>query len=96
MAKVSVDNIIERVRAIFGDAPGDEELSILEDMRDSLTGTDEDMETRIREIEEKWRKRYADRFLGVKIDEDEIREPGKGEKEKKIKIDDLFEERGDE
>lgn len=97
MAIVNKEELIERIRSSYGDAPTDDNLSIIEDITDSWDehGTDEErirdaVENAVEENEKKWRKRYADRFLGKKMErEEEIIERPDGND--KIRIKDLFE-----
>lgn len=95
MAKMEKDALLERVRNYFGEAPGDEELSIIEDISDSMTEAAEPDSEAVRrateEVEKKWRKKYADRFLGKKPEKEE--EPDEETEEEKIRIKDLFEEK---
>ena len=73
LAKLSKDELVAKIRAHFGDAPSDEELEIIEDISDSITGgADADaIRAATEEVEKKWRKKYADRFLGKKPEEEE-------------------------
>ena len=89
MAKLSKDELLAKIRAHFGDAPSDEELEIIEDISDSVTGgADADaIRAATEEVEKRWRKKYADRFLGKKPEEEEETP------EEKIRVTDLFKEK---
>lgn len=79
MAVKSKDELLSSLKTIVGDTPSDEALTLLEDMSDTLdnsTGgsSDEDkkkieeLEKQVKETDEMWRKRYADRFLNPSDD----------------------------
>ena len=79
MAVKSKDELLSSLKSIIGDTPSDEELTLLEDMSDTLdnsTGgsSDEDkkkieeLEKQVKDTDEMWRKRYADRFLNPSDD----------------------------
>lgn len=97
MAKLSKDELVAKIRAHFGDAPSDEELEIIEDISDSITGgADADaIRAATEEVEKKWRKKYADRFLGKKPEEEDEEEEEEEEEtpEEKIRVTDLFKEK---
>ena len=97
MAKLDKDALITKIRAHFGESPSDEELELIEDVSDSVTdagGADADaIRTATEEVEKKWRKKYADRFLGKKPKEEEEEEEEEETPEEKIRVADLFEEK---
>lgn len=79
MAVKSKDELLSSLKSIIGDTPSDEALTLLEDMSDTLdnsTGgsSDEDkkkieeLEKQVKDTDEMWRKRYADRFLNPSDD----------------------------
>lgn len=79
MAVKSKDELLSSLKTIIGDTPSDEALTLLEDMSDTLdnsTGgsSDEDkkkieeLEKQVKDTDEMWRKRYADRFLNPSDD----------------------------
>lgn len=79
MAVKSKDELLGSLKTIIGDTPSDEALTLLEDMSDTLdnsTGgsSDEDkkkieeLEKQVKDTDEMWRKRYADRFLNPSDD----------------------------
>lgn len=90
--KTSKEDILSRLSAIFDEGElTEEKVKIVEDISDTfdeLSRASGDVE----EVEKKWRKRYIERFGSPKVDD----EGEKIEKTETIKIDDLFEERGDE
>ena len=95
MAKLSKDELVAKIRSHFGDSPSDEELEIIEDISDSVTGgADADaIRAATEEVEKKWRKKYADRFLGKKPEEEEEEEEEEETPEEKIRVTDLFKEK---
>lgn len=83
MAVVEKDALLERVRAYFADKTGDEEISILEDVSDTMEdyhtrATDpEDWKGKYEQNDREWRQRYMDRFggkTGATEDKEEILE----------------------
>lgn len=68
MAVVERNSLIERIRGYMGESPNDDGISILEDISDSWTDavgvTEEEVARRVSEVENSWRKKYADRFMG--------------------------------
>lgn len=63
----SKDELMELVRTRIGDDTSEEAISFIEDIEDTLTdlmGRDStDWETKFRENDEAWRKRYKERFF---------------------------------
>lgn len=106
MPKLTRDELFEKAKSILGDNVGDDALSFLEDLADTLTEpdtrreTDEDWQRKYDELDKSWRQRYRDRFFGKadsKEDEDSVYKADEDEKTEsvEISIDDLFEERED-
>lgn len=64
MAVLSREEMIERLSERFGDDNSDEVLSILEDVSDTFNAFNatEDWETKYKENDAAWRKKYRDRF----------------------------------
>lgn len=89
--KTSKEDILSRLSTIFDEGElTEEKVKIVEDIADTfdeLSRASGDVE----EVEKKWRKRYIERFGSPTVDD----EGEKIEKTETIKIDDLFEERGD-
>ena len=89
--KTSKEDILSRLSAIFDEGElTEEKVKIVEDISDTfdeLSRASGDVE----EVEKKWRKRYIERFGNPTVDD----EGEKIEETETIKIDDLFEERGD-
>lgn len=94
MAKLSKDELLEKVRIYVGDRTDDETLAIIEDISDSFDSSDADeWEQKYKENDKMWRDKYISRFF--EKNEDEIEDPTdeKDDEEKEYKnFEDLFEE----
>lgn len=73
MAVKSKDELIKSIKSLLGDTPSDDGIALLEDISDTLdnssgSSSDEDkkkieeLENKIKEVDESWRKKYVDRF----------------------------------
>lgn len=73
MAVKTKDELISSIKSLIGDTPSDEGIALLEDISDTLdnssgSSSDEDkkkieeLENKVKEIDESWRKKYIDRF----------------------------------
>lgn len=93
MAKLSKDELIEKVRNYVGDRKDDETIEIIEDISDSIDSSDADnWKQKYEENDKMWRDKYISRFVEKKEDEpDTPTEPEEEEKEY-ISFEDLFEE----
>lgn len=93
MAKLSKDELIEKVKKYVGDRTDDETIEILEDISDSIDSSDADeWKQKYEENDKMWRDKYISRFL--EKNEDELDTPTEHEEEEKEynSFDDLFEE----
>lgn len=93
MAKLSKDELIEKVRKYVGDRKDDETIEIIEDISDSIDSSDADnWKQKYEENDKMWRDKYISRFVEKK--EDEPDNPTEHEEEEKeyISFEDLFEE----
>ena len=74
MSVKSKDELLQSVKGLLGDTPSDEGIALLEDISDTLdnsTGgsSDEDKKTieelqkKVKEVDENWRKKYTERFM---------------------------------
>ena len=94
MAKLSKDDLIEKVKNYVGDRKDDETIEIIEDISDSIDTSDSDeWKQRFEENDKMWRDKYISRFFDK--NEDEIEDPTdeKDDEEKEYKtFEDLFEE----
>lgn len=96
MAKLSKDELIEKVRKYVGDRTDDETIEIIEDISDSIDSSDaDDWKKKFEENDKMWRDRYISRFVEKK--EDELDTPTEHEEEEKEykSFEDLFEEEED-
>lgn len=96
MAKLSKDELIEKVRKYVGDRTDDETIEIIEDISDSIDSSDADeWRQKFEENDKMWRDKYISRFLEKK--EDELDTPTEHEEEEKEynSFEDLFEEEED-
>ena len=93
MAKLSKDELIEKVRKYVGDRKDDETIEIIEDISDSIDSSEADeWKKKFEENDKMWRDKYISRFFEKK--EDELDTPTEhDEEEKEYKsFEDLFEE----
>lgn len=92
MAKLSKDELIEKVRKYVGDRTDDETIEIIEDISDSIDSSDADeWKQKYEENDKMWRDKYISRF--VDKNEDELDTPTEHEEEKDYNsFEDLFKE----
>lgn len=93
MAKLSKDDLIEKVRKYVGDRTDDETIEIIEDISDSIDSSDADeWKQKYEDNDKMWRDKYISRFVEKK--EDELDTPTEHEVEEKEynSFEDLFEE----
>lgn len=102
MSVLSRDELLEKTRALLGERTDDEAITFIEDVTDtydSISGaksgyTEEEVTAKVNEVEEKWRKKYRDRFFGNGGDDDDDDEPGDGNTNtEEVTIDGLFEKK---
>ena len=96
MARLTRDELIEKVRKYVGDRTDDETIEIIEDISDSIDSSDDDeWRQKFEENDKMWRDKYISRFLEKK--EDELDTPTEHEEEEKEynSFKDLFEEEED-
>lgn len=97
MAKLSKDELLEKVRTYVGDRTDDETLEIIEDISDSVGSDEVDVwKQKYEENDKMWRDKYISRFFEKKED-DELDTPTEHEEEEKeySSYDDLFKEEED-
>lgn len=93
MAKLSKDELIEKVRKYVGDRKDDETIEIIEDISDSIDSSEaEEWKKKYEENDKMWRDKYISRFVEKK--EDDLDTPSEHEQEEKEynSFEDLFEE----
>lgn len=94
MAKLSKDELIEKVKKYVGDRTDDETIAIIEDISDSFDSSDADeWKQKYEENDKMWRDKYISRFFEKNDDEIEDPTDGKDDEEKEYKtFEDLFKE----
>ena len=92
MAKLSKDELIEKVKKYVGDRTDDETIEIIEDISDSIDSSDADeWKKKYEENDKMWRDKYISRFF--EKNDEEIEDPTNEDDEKEYKtFEDLFEE----
>lgn len=93
MAKLSKDELIEKVKKYVGDRQDDETIEIIEDISDSIDSSEADeWKKKYEENDKMWRDKYISRFVQKK--DDEVDTPTEHEEEEKEynSFEDLFEE----
>lgn len=96
MARLTRDELIEKVRKYVGDRTDDETIEIIEDISDSIDSSDDDeWKQKFEENDKMWRDKYISRFYEKK--EDELDTPTEHEEKEKEynSFEDLFEEEED-
>ena len=96
MAKLSRDELIEKVKKYVGDRTDDETIKIIEDISDSIDSSDADeWKKKFDENDKMWRDRYISRFAEKK--EDGLDTPTEHEEEEKEynSFEDLFKKEED-
>lgn len=96
MAKLSKDELIEKVRKYVGDRTDDETIEIIEDISDSIDSSDADeWKKKFEENDKMWRDKYISRFLEKKEDEPDTPTEHEEEEKEYNSFEDLFEEEED-
>lgn len=96
MARLSKDELIEKIKKYVGDRTDDETIEIIEDISDSIDSSEADeWKQKFEENDKMWRDKYISRFLEKK--EDEPVTPTEHEEEEKDynSFEDLFKEEED-
>lgn len=95
MAKLSKDELIEKVKKYVGDRTDDETIEIIEDISDSIDSSDADeWKKKYEENDKMWRDKYISRFFEKNDEENEDttnEDDDDDEKEYKT-FEDLFDE----
>lgn len=96
MAKLSKDELIEKVKKYVGDRTDDETIEIIEDISDSFDSSDADeWKQKFEENDKMWRDKYISRFLEKKEDEPDTPTEHEEEEKEYNSFEDLFEEEED-
>lgn len=93
MAKLSKDELIEKVRKYVGDRNDDETIEIIEDISDSIDSSDADeWKKKYEENDKMWRDKYISRFVEKREDEPDTPTEHDEEEKEYNSFEDLFEE----
>jgi hypothetical protein len=93
MAKLSKDELIEKVRKYVGDRKDDETIEIIEDLSDSIDSSEADeWKKKYEENDKMWRDKYISRFVEKKEDEPDTPTEHEEEEKEYKSFEDLFEE----
>lgn len=96
MARLSKDELIEKVRKYIGDRNDDETIEIIEDISDSIDSSDADeWQRKYEENDKMWRDRYISRFVEKKEDEPDPSTEHEEEEKEYNSFEDLFEKEED-
>ena len=96
MAKLSKDELIEKIKKYVGDRTDDETIEIIEDISDSIDSSDADeWRQKFEENDKMWRDKYISRFLEKKEDEPDTPTEHEEEEKEYNSFEDLFEEEED-
>lgn len=96
MAKLSKDELIEKVRKYVGDRKDDETIEIIEDISDSIDSSEaDDWKKKYEENDKMWRDKYISRFVEKKEDEPDTPTEHDEEEKEYNSFEDLFEEEED-
>lgn len=91
MAVLSHEDLLSQVRKFVGDRTDDESVELIENVSDTLNAvnesvTPEEVDRRVAEAEEKWRRKYIDRFT----ERHDSNEEETHEEYEKITLEDVF------
>nr|DAG33423.1 MAG TPA: hypothetical protein [Bacteriophage sp.] len=94
MARLSKDELIEKVKKYIGDRTDDETIEIIEDISDSVDASAEESEwkQRYEDNDKMWRDKYISRFFEKKEDDRETPSEHEEEEKEYKSFEDLFEE----
>lgn len=96
MAKLSKDELIEKVRKYVGDRTDDESIELIEDISDSIDSSDVDeWKQKYEENDKMWRDKYISRFVEKREDEPDTPTEHDEEEKEYNSFEDLFEEEED-
>jgi hypothetical protein len=93
MAKLTKDELVEKVKKYVGDRTDDETIEIIEDISDSVGASDEENEwkQKYEENDKMWRDKYISRFFEKKADDLETPTEHEEEEKEYNSYEDLFE-----
>lgn len=92
MAKLSKDELIEKVKKYVADRTDDETIEIIEDITDSIDTSDADeWKRKYEENDKMWRDKYVSRFFDKKEEDPETPTEHEEEEKEYNSYEDLFE-----
>lgn len=88
------EELVSSLTAMFGDSATDEQLSLLEDVSDTVDAGAENLEWKAKyeENDSQWRSRYRDRFLGKENQPDALLDDFSSQETKVKTYEELFKE----
>ena len=93
MAKLSKDELIEKVRKYVGERKDDDTIEIIEDISDSIDSSEADeWKKKYEENDKMWRDKYISRFVEKKEDEPDTPTEHDEEEKEYNSFEDLFKE----
>lgn len=96
MAKLSKDELIEKIKKYVGDRTDDETIEIIEDVTDSIDSSDADeWQRKYEENDKMWRDKYISRFFDKKEEDLETSTEHEEEEKEYNSYEDLFEKEED-
>lgn len=93
MARLSKDELIEKVKKYVGDRTDDETIEMIEDISDSIDSSDADeWRQKYEENDKMWRDKYISRFFEKTEHEIDTQPEHEEEEHEYSSFEDLFEE----
>lgn len=96
MAVKTKEEILERIRGMFGEEPTDDDIAMLEDITDTFTDFEEktsdatNWKNKYEENDKAWKKKYTDRFFSKDNGKGDTGEPEDPDDKPMKTFDDLF------
>ena len=96
MAKLSKDELIEKIKKYVGDKKDDATIELIEDISDSIDSSDTDeWKQKYEENDKMWRDKYISRFVEKKEDEPDTPTEHEEEEKECNSFEDLFKKEED-
>ena len=93
------EEMLAELKEYIGDRTDDETVSLVENVTDTLSDMEKNgnAEARVKEVDDMWRAKYMERFFDGDKEEKiaEVKEEEENGVAEKIKIEDLYTEKGD-
>lgn len=91
------EEMLAEIKAYIGDRTDDETVSLVENVTDTLSDMEKNVnaEARVKEVEDMWRAKYMERFFDGDNEKKtaEVKEEEETDKAEEIKIEDLYTEK---